>query len=161
MLPLQLLISVYHEVKLKFSFPVCQQSAAFVLQNSTLRQTHLVKYSINTFVWIYVAEMSQMQPKLMSQLSVSWSVIAKNLSYRKSSVSWGEITDQKWKCHCGISSQLTGPSYTWAQGFSAHNIFWKNPLHTETACLICWSSEYADNIFCHREVIKQKDYIIY
>ena len=50
---------------------------------------------------------------------------SENLSYHESSVSWGEITDQKWKCHFGISSQLTGPSCTSAQGVSTLNIFWK------------------------------------
>lgn len=72
---------------------------------------------------------------------------SENFSHHKSSVSWGEITDQKWKCHCGISSQLTGSSIhlsTWL--FNTQYIL-ENPPHIEMACLffffflkfrVCW-----------------------
>lgn len=32
------------------------------------------------------------------------------------------------------------------RSFSTLNIFWKNPLYIEIACLLCQSLEYADNI---------------
>lgn len=71
---------------------------------------------------------------------------SENLSYHKSSVSWGEITEQKWKCHCGISSQLTGPSVHLSAGCFNTQYILENPLYIEIACLLCQSLEYADNI---------------
>lgn len=71
---------------------------------------------------------------------------SKNFSHHKSSVSWREVTGQKWKCHCGISSQLTGPSVHLSAGLFNAQYILENLLYIEIPCLLCQSLENADDI---------------
>lgn len=113
----------------------CCLYVASVVPGSTLWWNHLLKHSKNTFVRIYEVENVTTATKANEPIFCQLKCHSENLSHHKSSVSSGKVTDQKWKCHCGISSQLTGPSthLSWKLFSLQCSEILKNPTHIQKA----------------------------